>query len=84
MKITEEIQECLDRIRKFSGNDGIGVVCFVSDEDEYSVVIGGERSLMIAALASEARRNPDFKILLESVRSVLEKCEKGDGNTLKS
>lgn len=83
MKITDEIQGHLERIREFSGNDGVGAACFVSDEDRYSVMLGGDNSLIVAALASEAQRNPDFRMILHRVCVVLEEIDK-ETKTLKS
>lgn len=83
MEITEEIQGYLERIKEFAGNDGVGAACFVSDEDRYSVMIGGENSLIVAALASEAQRNPDFRVILHRVCAVLEELDKKE-KTLKS
>lgn len=83
MKITEEIQGYLEKIKDFSGNEGCSAVCLVSDEDKYSVVIGGEKVLIVAALASEAQRNPEFRAVLHRACAVVEECDK-EVKTLKS
>jgi len=47
------------------------------------VRIGGEKVLIVAALASEAQRNPEFRAVLHRACAVVEECDK-EVKTLKS
>ena len=56
--------------------------CFSCGSSQ-SVMIGGEKVLIVAALASEAQRNPEFRAVLHRACAVVEECDK-EVKTLKS